>query len=185
MNLEPLLQNEVPYLIAQGSSLPERPIFLPGSFNPFHEGHEKLLRVACKKTQCVGTLELSISNVDKPDLTSAELEIRLASIPSDLTVILTNAPTFIQKARCFPNRPFVLGFDTAIRLLDPKYHADILGMLAEFRALKTRFLVAGRSINQTFYDPFKLNIPKGFEELFLQIPEAVFRVDLSSTELRG
>jgi len=171
MNLEPLLQNEVPYLIAQGKALPDRPIFLPGSFNPFHEGHEKLLRAACKKIKGVGTLELSISNVDKPDLSSEELEIRLASIPSDLTVVLTNAPTFIQKARCFPNTSFVLGFDTAIRLLNPKYHPDIPRMLAEFQTLKTRFLVAGRLIHQKFYHSSELKIPKGFEALFLQIPE--------------
>ena len=58
-------------------------------------------------------------------------------------------------------------------------------MLARFQSLETRFVVAGRLHNGEFQGLENIGIPAGFEELFIPIPETLFREDISSTELRG
>ena len=61
---------------------------------------------------------------------------------------LTGAPTFHRKARLFPGTAFVIGWDTAVRLVDPRYYGDsedaMLGALADMWSRGCRFLVAGR-----------------------------------------
>ena len=54
------------------------------------------------------------------------------------------APLYTIKAKLFPDSIFVVGYDTAIRLVDPKYYGGHVGMLlqfAELRSLGCRFLV--------------------------------------------
>jgi hypothetical protein len=131
-----------------------------------------------------GLLELSVTNVDKPALEIEEIERRLGGLAGHFNVVLTCAATFSEKAALFPGAWFAMGFDTAIRLLDPKYHADVRAMLAHFAEQDSRFVVAGRLHNGKFQSLPQLEIPAGFEELFVAIPESLFREDISSTELR-
>ena len=47
----------------------------------------------------------------------------------------------------FPGCTFVLGYDTAIRVVDPKYYngeAGLIHALSDMRSRKCRFLVGGR-----------------------------------------
>jgi hypothetical protein len=56
----------------------DRKIILPGSFNPLHEGHLKLLEVAM--SVCGGgypCFEISAINADKPPLTIAQIKDRV------------------------------------------------------------------------------------------------------------
>jgi hypothetical protein len=99
-------------------------------------------------------------------------------------VLLTRAPTFAEKAELFPGAWVAVGYDTAVRIFDPAYHPDIPAMLARFREMGTRFTVGGRLCNGVFQGVAELDIPAGFEPLFIQIPERDFREDISSTELR-
>lgn len=46
---------------------------------------------------------------------------------------LPQAPLYAQKARLFPGSVFVIGYDTAIRLLDPKYYGSREDMLLQVR----------------------------------------------------
>ena len=65
----------------------------------------------------------------------------------DLTVAVTASPIFSQKAALFPGAAFVVGYDTATRLVMPKYYGGREGMLAAFADLRARrcsFVVAGR-----------------------------------------
>ena len=55
---------------------------------------------------------------------------------------------------------------------------------AEIRALGRRFLVAGWSRAGPFRPPAATALPAGFRPRFQAIPEAAFRDDISSTELR-
>ncbi len=183
--LERLAAGGIPYLLPRGGELPAGPVLLPGSFNPFHRGHAGLLEAAERATGRPGLLELSITNVDKPALDAREVERRLASIPAHYRVLLTCAPTFAEKARVLPGAWFAMGFDTAERLLDPQYHADVPAMLERFLEQRVRFVVAGRIRQGRFLGVDALRIPAGFDSLFIPVPESEFREDISSTELRG
>ena len=183
--LERLVGGQTPYILVGRDDFPDRTILLPGSFNPLHRGHEGLLHAAEKASGREGLFELSVSNVDKPPLTMVEVERRLLQMKGIYSVVLTCAPTFAEKAELFPGVWFALGYDTAVRLLSPDYHADIPGMLERFRAMETRFMVSGRLFHGEYRVLDDLGIPAGFEELFIPIPEEHFRADISSTELRG
>src|SRR6185503_4600123 len=49
---------------------------------------------------------------------------RLAQFAWKSPVELTRAPTFLDKSRLFPGTTFVVGADTAERLVAPKYYGD-------------------------------------------------------------
>ena len=46
------------------------------------------------------------------------------------------APLYTLKARLLPGSTFVVGYDTAIRLVMPKYYRGEQGMLLQFAELK-------------------------------------------------
>ena len=148
-----------------------------------------LAQVESKLTGCEVGFELSVTNVDKPALEEAEILKRLAQFEADETAVLTRAETFFKKARLFPGRTFVVGWDTAIRLVAPQYYGGdssaMMVALAEMLAAGTRFLVAGREDSGTFKTLKDVSAPRGFEGLFIDIPEDLFREDISSTQLRA
>ena len=57
--------------------------------------------------------------------------------------------------------------------------------LAELCANGSKFLVAGRVDSSGFKTLEDVPIPDGFSFLFSSIPESIFRLDLSSTQLRA
>ena len=91
---------------------------------------------------------MSIANVDKPPLLMEEVEHRLRQFAWHAPVWLTRAPTFAEKAALFPGATFVVGSDTAIRIVDPAYYGNsverMTAVLEQIRVLGCRFLVAGR-----------------------------------------
>jgi len=163
---------------------------LAGSFNPLHAGHLELARVASEILAARVTFELSVVNADKPALAAVEVRRRLEQFGWRGTVELTRAPTFREKARVLPGAAFVVGVDTAARILDPRYYggsaASMVAALDEIGRLGGRFLVAGRADpGGRFVTLADLAVPGPVAHLFEQIPEARFRRDISSTALRG
>jgi hypothetical protein len=171
-------------------SAPRLPVLLPGSFNPMHAGHVALARVAEEITQQPLAFELSVVNVDKPPLDSGTVRHRLAQFAGKWPVELTKAPTFLAKSRLFPKTTFVIGADTAERLIAPKYYGDdearMHAALEEIASSGASFLVAARTDAAgrlcTLDD---VPVPRRYADLFTAIPEQRFRMDTSSSEIRA
>ncbi len=192
--LTQLLSGEARWLVAQPGDplIVEGPVpnaLLPGSFNPVHQGHRGLAKAAAGLLGEQPAYELSVTNVDKPPLERDEIFRRLAQFEMGETVVLTTAETFYKKAGLFPGRTFVIGWDTAVRLLAPRYYGDnetpMLKALADMWAGGARFLVAGRRDQGTYKTLADVSIPQGFALIFDEMPEDIFREDVSSSELRA
>jgi nicotinic acid mononucleotide adenylyltransferase len=165
-------------------------LLMSGAFNPLHEGHWGLGAAAERLTGHPANFELSVINVDKPPLSAEEVRRRLQQFQWRSTVWLTRAPTFVEKAELFSGTTFVVGADTAARILSPRYYHDadagLTRALEHIRARGCRFLVAGRAYQgENFVQISHLAIPEGSSDLFAGIPEELFRRDISSTALRS
>ena len=116
--------------------------------------------------------EMSVTNADKPPLDSTEVQRRVdsfrdlpnANMPDDWAILLTNAPLFSQKTDILSNltksygvasdgqsptkMTFVLGADTMVRILNPKYYGNdrdnMIAALEDMRQKGVHFVVGGR-----------------------------------------
>lgn len=176
---EEILSDWLVVLIA-GAVGAERRLVLPGSFNPLHQGHRNLLKAAEEVTGLRGVFELSSGNVDKLDLPQDEILRRVSAI-RDIPVALTHAPRFVEKARIFPNATFVLGYDTAVRLIDYAIEDE----WDVYQTLCAEFLVAGRLDGELFRELENLSLSDRQKNFFRSLPEKLFREDISSTQLRA
>ena len=193
--IDQLLSGAVDRIAAQPDgqlilSAPHPRVLLPGSFNPVHEGHVLLARVAEEVIQQPLAFEISVTNVDKPPLSNETVRRRLAQFAWKSPVELTRAPTFVEKSRLFPQATFVIGADTAERLFVAKYYDDdedrMHAALEEIGRSGGNFLVAVRidaaGRVRTLSD---IPMPGRYADLFAEIPEHRFRFDTSSSAIRS
>ena len=171
-------------------SAPRPVMLMPGSFNPIHAGHVSLARVAEDIRQQPVAFEISVTNVDKPPLVGETVRHRIAQFAWKAPVELTRAPTFLEKSRLFPKAIFVIGADTAERLVAPKYYAGdedrMHAALEEIANSGNSFLVAVRIDSAARVRLLSdIPVPRRFADLFSEIPEHRFRFDTSSSEIRA
>jgi nicotinamide mononucleotide (NMN) deamidase PncC len=173
--------------LAEATEPHDGALLLPGAFNPLHAGHREMLAIAEEMTGRTGAYELSVANVDKPFLDYREIERRLSQF--DRPVWLTRLPTFIEKARHFPNATFAVGLDTLIRIAEPRYYGGLqmrdeaLKELAEYGAA---YIVFGRELDGRFQvlDDAAASLPEALLERSTGVDAARFSNPASSTGIR-
>ena len=160
----------------------------PGAFNPRHEGHLRMAELAVQRLQTDIAFEISLTNVDKPELDYVELANRLKQFSDREAVWLTRAATFVEKAHLFPHATFVVGTDTIARIADPRYYASQRACQNAIQSITDqgcRFLVFGRRGDSQFQSLRDIALPSSLLRICEEIPEEEFRLDISSTELRA
>jgi len=165
---------------------PGRLVF-PGSFDPLHDGHRAMARLAEEIAEQPVEFELSIANVDKPPLDYHEIAARTAQF-AGRPLWLTRAATFLEKLSLFPHSTFVLGADTFVRLADPRYYggsADAAAAAVRTIAEQARGLIVfGRVRDGVFAEPAALDAPQALRDISYFVSQREFRNDISSTALR-
>jgi len=104
-------------------------VIYPGSFNPCHDSHSEIIKAASKLTNKKVTVEISLSNVDKPRADFIDIKNRINSFrytylnpenyfepQTNVNVVLTDAPLFKDKVKLFKDATFIIGYDTYNRL---------------------------------------------------------------------
>jgi len=165
-----------------------------GAFHPVHEGHLGLARVASERTGLPALFELPLVNAEKAPIELLEARRRAHQFAGKGSLALTRSPLFAEKAKLFPGSVFVVGVDTAERILEPRFYDGslprVVAALEEVEAHGCRFLVAGREgrsgVFRTLDD---VQVPEAAKavvgRVFEGLPEEVFRRDVSSTEIRA
>src|SRR6185436_12982855 len=131
-------------------------------------------------------------NVDKPPLDFIEIDRRARQFSPAAGVSeriwLSRAARFSEKAELFPGATFVVGVDTITRIGDPSYYGGqesaMHQAIARIAANGCRFLVFCRQVDGEFLTFSDLPIPAQLAQLCQEVPQAEFRLDISSTELR-
>jgi nicotinamide mononucleotide (NMN) deamidase PncC len=162
-------------------------LLVPGSFNPPHAGHLGIASVAEARVGAPAVRELSVTNVDKPALDFLETKRRVEAI-GGAPLLLTSAPTFVEKARLAPGCVFAIGADTAERIARGAYYGGDAARdraVAEITRLGCRFLVFGRVEGDRFRELRDLDLPEALRAICDGVSEAEFREDVSSSALRA
>jgi hypothetical protein len=119
-----------------------RTAIFPGSFNPTHSGHREMMEIVARRG-CKVIQEISIANVDKPAVDFISIRDRL--VQNGMPMLITNAPTFVEKSRLFHDAKFIIGYDTYERILNPKYAGSIEYVCSMFTGNRNYFYIFPRS----------------------------------------
>lgn len=169
----------------------ENRIVFPGSFNPIHEQHKNIAQYVAKTWKQNVDLEICVHNVDKPTLNYTSLNERKNSILQHADdwmgdVFFTSLPTFLKKSNYFKNAWFIVGWDTFVRIIDPKY-ADLDKVFEAFENNNSHFMVFHRILNGVDSSTlstknFPIEIMKRTEIIGTEYFPAI---DMSSSQLRN
>lgn len=169
-----------------------------GSFNPLTFAHLKIIELAEKQKGLKEVLLLlAKANVDK-DVFGATLSQRLAILEcyaktqGNLSVAVSSHGRFIDKITALrPLYPsdieiyFIIGYDTLVRIFDPKYYTDIDKEIDELFT-QSEFIVANRgkhgisSIKNFLAQPICSKYAEKIHTIYL----AEHYAQMSSTEVR-
>ncbi len=168
-------------------------MIFPGSFLPPHEGHFQMAKAAVAESVLYvprgevhnTTFCITADPPHKDPLSLADLLARAKLLKGHDCYFTRGDHLYIEKARKLPpGQKFIIGADTVLRMLDPKWGPKVGPMLEEFKQLRTTFLVFGRQIDGKFTT---------MSEIWQQVPASYDlscfhsvrgRWDVSSTEAR-
>ena len=161
-------------------NIPRLAIF-PGSWNPFHYGHELILTHATKILGVKPYLEITVQNADKGKTPLSEIKKRVEHLEHE--VLVTDAATFVEKAQRYSDIDrelvFVVGTDTWKRILDPKYAGPLEVLKQHFEQNNVKFLVFHRHSEPMIHDTI-------LNDLVIEyIDDEIFDHRVSSTEIRN
>ncbi len=162
-------------------------LIFPGSFNPVHEGHKEMANIASEIYKETPMLEISIENVDKGRMTKEQISERLSKIHASKylnVVALTEAPTFVDKARLFPGATFIIGYDTAVRIIDPKYAGPVEDVLKCFEENNTHFIMFPRIVGGKLQSDLSV-FPERFLKMVTVYDKERKYTHLASRDLRS
>jgi nicotinic acid mononucleotide adenylyltransferase len=162
-------------------------LVFPGSFDPLHEGHRLMARLAEEIAERPLEWELSVTNVEKPLLDYVSIRDRARQFAGQ-RLWLTRAARFREKLEIFPAGTFVMGADTYARLADPRYYGGSAEAAAEavdtIAAQARGLIVFGRTRHGVFEDAGQIDAPQRLRDISYFVSQREFRLDISSTELR-
>ena len=164
--------------------------YLPGAFNPVHEGHRRMHSLAQEILDCEVQYELSIKNADKLPLDYFDLNERVGQFEAG-ELVITNLPYFYLKAKHLGRShgvTFVVGIDTFARILEPKFYEGdtrLDDVIQYFVTSKTNFLVFGRTVEDKFMTLDDLSIPASLLPHCRQVESSRFQCNLASSTLRA
>ena len=131
--------------------------------------------------------EISLSNVDKPDIDQADLIKRIKNFHSGEKIIISRSSKFTDKSEIYKNSYFVVGYATAVRILDESYLSPGESLDDLFNVLRKNncsFIVAGRvDVSGPNFDNLDIK-DLVYRDFFRVISEEEFREDISSTDKR-
>ena len=169
----------------------DRVALLSGAYHPLHAGHLALAEAAAALLRRRVVFELTLVNADKAAIGLPEAQRRAAQFAGRAPLLLSREPLFAAKAALFPGAVFVVGVDTAARLVDPRFYGDSTAAmqraLAEVARHGCSFLVAGRLVEERYRTlaDVALPLPPALRALFRELPAESFRYDISSSEIRA
>lgn len=159
---------------------------LPTSANPLHKGHLHMANFVSSIRDIDDVpihceFELSMTNVDKDDLSVDETYYRLKQFMElGRKCWITKFTTFAQKAHFFQECQFIVGTDTANRIINPKYYYDCKEernkVMYDISNQNCSFMVLGRPGYEI--DPYCIKM----NHLFFI--EGYDGYDISSTKIR-
>lgn len=141
-----------PFFTANGKRLDKLPkegryALMPGAFNPPHEGHYGAATAAMTDYNYKAVFEVTAKPPHKDALTVQELLQRAKLLQGQDRLFTTELPYYLDKARKYPKRPFILGADAMVRMLDPKWGLDAGEMFNAFYDLSTKLFIASREVD--------------------------------------
>ncbi len=150
----------------------------PGSFNPLHQGHQRIYDLLTGKGYHV-VFEMSQTRYQKEPYSDEKFGRLVAQFRGYAPVLVSDAPLFMDKRESLKdlNPYWVMGYDTAKRWIDENQHVD-----AEEKGKidKMKVVFIGRLSDGVYYDPTDLlNGSEKYECIIVH-----FRCDISSTQIR-
>ena len=184
-----------PFFTANGKRLAKVPqgaedhyAMMPGSFNPPHAGHLGLAETFRAEHGKSVLFEIGTNPPHKTPPTVQELLQRAKLLKGQDVLFSRNMPMYIEKAAMFHGMDFIVGADTMLRILDPKWGVDPYTVMSHIKGYGNEFYVSGREMDGKFItrDDIVDKLPSDYIMEFGPIIHHLEgRWDVSSTELRN
>jgi len=158
------------------------------------------------------------NNIEQDKGNGQGIDTTSCTMPNNWGILLTSAPLFIDKVRLLREylapsagtydntslrrrlMTFVIGTDTMVRIINPKYYDNnvdkMLKAVREMGDLGAHFVVGGRLEQSKNNDKSSekifvtgkeelVDLPEDVRDMFTIIKEEDFRIDISSSEIRA